>query len=164
MKIAAKDKATGREQSITIQPSGGLTKDEIDRMVKDAEASKAADKQKRVKHYKSYFKQAKIDAKNELDGALYKARQSFEEHKSKLDQATQDEILATFNESEQALNSDDVETMNAARSRIDSAAMKIGQAVYNQQQTTQQPEGQQQEKQEEGEEEKEKKEEGEKKN
>lgn len=48
MKIAAKDKATGREQSITIQPSGGLTKDEIDKMVKEAEASKEADQQRRV--------------------------------------------------------------------------------------------------------------------
>jgi molecular chaperone DnaK len=48
MKIGAKDKATGKEQSITIQPSGGLTKDEIDKMVKQAEASREADKKKRV--------------------------------------------------------------------------------------------------------------------
>jgi molecular chaperone DnaK len=51
MKIGAKDKATGKEQSITIQPSGGLTKDEIDKMVKQAEASKEADKQKRVSFF-----------------------------------------------------------------------------------------------------------------
>lgn len=65
-----------------------------------------------------------------------------------MDQATQDEILAQFNEAEQALNSNDVETMNAARSKVDSAAMKIGQAVYNQQSADagaeQQPEGEQQ--------------------
>lgn len=48
MKIGAKDKATGKEQSITIQPSGGLTKDEIDNMVKEAEASRDADQAKRV--------------------------------------------------------------------------------------------------------------------
>lgn len=84
-----------------------------------------------------------------------------------MDQATQDEILAQFNEAEQALNSNDVETMNAARSKVDSAAMKIGQAVYNQQsadagqqegqqeeqqqEETQQEEGQQEEQQQDGE-------------
>ena len=54
MKIGAKDKATGKEQSITIQPSGGLTKDEIDKMVKQAEASREADKKKRVRPSKPF--------------------------------------------------------------------------------------------------------------
>lgn len=54
-----------------------------------------------------------------------------------MDQATQDEILATFNEAETALNSDDVETMNAAKNQVDQASMKIGQAIYNQAPTDQ---------------------------
>lgn len=85
-----------------------------------------------------------------------------------MDQATQDEILSNLNEAEESLNSDDIETMNAARSRVDSAAMKIGQAVYNQQQSTpegeQQQEEQQQDESNNQEQEQEKNEEGEKKN
>jgi len=75
MKIGAKDKATNKLQSITIQSSGGLSKAEIEKMVKDAEASAESDK----------IKRALIDAKNELDNAVYKTRQSFNEHKDKLD-------------------------------------------------------------------------------
>ena len=76
--------------------------------------------------------QAGIDAKNELDSALYKSKQSFNEHKDKVDQATQDEILAAFNEAEKALNGDNVEAMTTAKGNVEKAAMKIGQAIYNQ--------------------------------
>merc|ERR1712054_546865 len=73
MKVAAKDKATGREQNIVIQPSGGLTKDEINNMVNQAESMKEEDARKRDE----------IEVKNGLDSSTYNIEKSLNDHRSK---------------------------------------------------------------------------------
>ena len=82
MKVSAKDKATGKDQSMIIQPSGGLNKSEIDNMIKQAEAHKEED-QKR--------KEA-IEEKNHLDSQVNNVEKSLNEHKSKLNQNDVEEI------------------------------------------------------------------------
>merc|ERR1712093_881766 len=75
--VSAKDKATNKEQSIVIQSSGGLSDDEIERMVREAEANAAADADRK----------AGIEAKNDADQVLYQTEKSYEEHKDKMDEA-----------------------------------------------------------------------------
>jgi len=142
MKVAAKDKATAREQNIVIQPSGGLTKDEINNMVNQAESMKEEDAKKREG----------IEVKNSLDGSSFTVEKSLNEHKSKLNQEIIDEIENAIREAREAVNSEDLDRMNQAKTNLDNASMKIGQAVYsqgnsgsdNQESQQQQKEGEQQ--------------------
>jgi len=164
MKVAAKDKATAREQNIVIQPSGGLTKDEINNMVNQAEQMKEEDSKKREG----------IEVKNTLDGSSYTVEKSLAEHKSKISQEVVDEVENAIREAREAVNSEDLDRMNQAKTNLDNASMKIGQAVYSQGSTSEgntdsqsqegQQEGQSQEGQQEGQSQEGEQKDGEKKN
>ena len=120
--VSAKDMGTGREQKITITATSGLSKDEIDRMMKDAEAHSGEDeKRKEV-----------IEAKNRLDGLTYSVEKTFSENKDKLDAASSTELEAALAESKTALNSNEAEPMNNAFNRLQTASHKLAEALYNQ--------------------------------
>jgi len=143
MKVQAKDKATGREQQIVIQPSGGLTKDEINNMVNQAEQMKEEDAKKREA----------IEVKNNLDSQSYTAEKSLNEHREKIGQDIVDEVEAAIKEAREAVASEDLERMNTAKANLDASSMKIGQAVYSQQSQSTDEQSQQQQQSEEQQEE-----------
>ena len=122
MKVSAKDKATNKDQSMVIQPSGGLSKDEIDRMVKTAEQMKDQDKKKREA----------IEIKNDLDSSINKTEKSLSEHKDKISSDIVTEIEAAIAEAKEAFASEDLEKMTAAKAKVEQAALKIGQSMYSQ--------------------------------
>merc|ERR1712151_231952 len=122
MKVSAKDKATGREQNIVIQPSGGLTKDEINNMVTQSEAMKEEDMKKREA----------VEVKNALDTNSFNVEKSLNEHRSKISQEVADEVDNAIREAREAVASEDLDRMNQAKTNLDNASMKIGQAVYAQ--------------------------------
>lgn len=121
--VSAKDMGTGREQKITITASSGLSKDEIDRMMKDAE-SHAGEDEKR--------KEA-IEAKNRLDGLTYSVEKTFNENKDKLDAAGAVDIETALAEAKTALNTNEAEAMNTAFERLQTASHKLAEVLYNQQ-------------------------------
>merc|ERR1712194_784899 len=133
MKVAAKDKATGREQNIVIQPSGGLTKDEINNMVNQSESMKEEDMKRREG----------VEVKNALDGNIFNIEKSLNEHRSKVDQGVIDEVENAIREAKEAMNSEDLDRMNQAKTNLDSASMKIGQAMYAQSNQDNQQQGEQ---------------------
>lgn len=126
MRVSAKDKATGKDQHIVIQPSGGLSKDEIDNMVKNAEAMREEDQKRREA----------IEVKNYLDTHIHNTEKSLSEHKSRLSQDDITAIETAINEAKEAMSGEDLDKMNQAKTNLDNAAMKIGQAMYSQQQGT----------------------------
>lgn len=121
--VSAKDMGTGREQKITITASSGLSKDEIDRMMKDAESHAGEDAKRRES----------IEAKNRLDGLTYSVEKTFNENKAKLDGAAASEIEAALSEAKTALNSNDADTMNNAFNRLQTASHKLAEVLYSQQ-------------------------------
>ncbi len=124
MRVSAKDKATGKDQHIVIQPSGGLSKDEIDNMIKRAESMREQDQKKREA----------VEVKNYLDTHIHNTEKSLSEHRSKLGQDDITAIETAISEAKEAMNGEDLDRMNQAKSNLDNAAMKIGQAMYSQQQ------------------------------
>jgi molecular chaperone DnaK len=121
--VSAKDMGTGREQKITITASSGLSKEEIDRMMREAESHAGEDQKKREE----------IEARNRLDGLYYQVEKTFGENKEKLDGAATSEIEAALAESKSALESNDTTRMNDAFSRLQTASHKIAEALYSQQ-------------------------------
>jgi len=122
--VSAKDKGTGKEQKITIQSDGGLSKEEIEQMVKDAEANKEADKKKREL----------VDAKNQADSLVNSTDKSLKEHGDKIEQADKDAIETAKNELAEAAKKDDVGEIKSKIESLAQAAMKLGEAVYKAQQ------------------------------
>ncbi|MBK9155545.1 MAG: molecular chaperone DnaK [Chloracidobacterium sp.] len=120
--VSAKDVGTGREQKITITASSGLSKDEIDKMMKDAESHSADDEKKK----------AEIEARNRLDGLVYSVEKSFSENKEKLDASAAGEIEAAIADSKTALAGSDADAMNNAFERLQSASHKLAEAIYTQ--------------------------------
>ena len=125
MRVSAKDKATGKDQHIVIQPSGGLSKDEIDNMVKKAEAMRDQDQKKREA----------VEVKNYLDTHIHNTEKSLSEHRARLGQDDITAIESAITEAKEAMNGEDLDKMNQAKTNLDNAAMKIGQAMYSQQQS-----------------------------
>ncbi|OJI94942.1 molecular chaperone DnaK [Planktotalea frisia] len=118
--VGAMDKGTGKEQKITIQASGGLSDEDIDKMVKDAEENAEADKERRDL----------IEAKNQAESLIHSTEKSMEEHADKVDPTTIEAIELAI----AALN-DDLETENADKIKsgiqnVTEAAMKLGEAIY----------------------------------
>merc|ERR1712146_766453 len=99
--VSAKDKATNKEHSIVIQLLGGLSDSEIERMVQEAEASKADDERKK----------ALVDARNDADSLVYNTERQLSEHKDKLDEATVGEIEAQISQLKSELEGEDVEAI-----------------------------------------------------
>jgi molecular chaperone DnaK len=118
--VSARDKATGKEQKITIQASGGLTEAEIERMVRDAEANAAADKKRREL----------VEARNQGESLLHSTRKSLKEHGDKVDSSTVEAIELAMSPLEEALKGEDIGKIRGAIQNLTEAAMKLGEAIY----------------------------------
>ena len=123
LNVSAKDKGTGKEQNIIIKSCGGLSDDDIERMVRDAEVNAEADAQK---------KQA-IEAKNEIDSLIYSTEKSLNEHKDKLDDETKKEVEKAIEEAKSVKESDNLDELKSKTEALSQASMKMGQSIYGQQ-------------------------------
>ena len=125
--VSAKDKASGKEQKVTIKASGGLSDAEIDKMVQ--EAQECADEDKKRKQL--------VELKNKADSTIYSTEQSLKEYGDKIQASKKSEIEQAIQELRQVLNNDDnEEQINTALERLNSLVMSIGQAMYGDGQKT----------------------------
>ncbi len=122
--VSAKDKATGKEQAIRIQASGGLNDADIDRMVKDAEANASADKERR----------AAVEARNQADGLIHETEKNLAEHGDKVSAEIKGQIEGDIAAVKAVLDSGDAEAIKAKADALMQSAMKLGEAVYQAQQ------------------------------
>ena len=121
--VSAKDKATGKEQQIRIQASGGLSESDIDKMVKDAEANAAEDKKRREA----------VDAKNHADALVHSTEKALAEHGSKVADTERRAIEDAVSDLKEALKGDDAEAIKAKSNTLAQVSMKLGEAMYKQQ-------------------------------
>ena len=121
--VSAKDKATGKEQQIRIQASGGLSEADIQKMVKDAEANAAEDKKRREA----------VDAKNHADSLVHSTEKALAEHGSKVEESERRAIEDAVGDLKEALKGDDAEAIKAKTNTLAQASMKLGEAMYKQQ-------------------------------
>ena len=121
--VSAKDKATGKEQQIRIQASGGLSDADIQKMVKDAEANAADDKKRREA----------VDAKNQADGLVHSTEKALAEHGSKVEDSERRAIEDAVSDLKEALKGDDAEAIKAKTNTLAQVSMKLGEAMYKQQ-------------------------------
>ena len=122
--VSAKDKATGKEQSIRITASSGLSDDEIEQMVQDAEANAEADKQ---------FEEL-ATARNTLDGLINATKKTLEEAGDKATDEEKSAIEAALTEAEEAVKGDDKAAMDAATQKLTEASSSLAQKLYAEQQ------------------------------
>jgi molecular chaperone DnaK len=122
--VTAKDKATNKEQQIRIQASGGLSDDDINRMVKDAEAHAADDKKRREA----------VDVKNHGESLAHDAEKALKEYGDKVSQADRSAVEAAVAALRDALQGEDVEAIKARTNDLMQAQMKLGEAMYKAQQ------------------------------
>jgi molecular chaperone DnaK len=122
--VSAKDKGTGKEQKIQIQASGGLTDEEIEKMVKEAEANKEADKKKRDE----------VDAKNHADSLIASTEQSLKDHGSKISETEKKAIEKDMEDLKEAIKSDKTEDIKTKTQQLMTSSMKLGEAIYKAQQ------------------------------
>jgi molecular chaperone DnaK len=120
LNVSAKDLGTGKEQRITITASSGLNKDEIDRMVKDAQSHSDEDRKRREE----------IEAKNRLDGLIYSTEKSFSENKGKLDPSEVGNFESALADAKKALEGGGTDAMNEAAARLQQASHKLAEAMY----------------------------------
>ena len=118
--VKAKDKGTNREQAITIQASGGLSDDDIEKMIKDAEANAEADKDRREL----------VETKNQGESLLHSTQKSLKEHSDKVDPSTVEAIEFAMAPLEEALKGEDAGKIKGAIQNLTEAAMKLGEAIY----------------------------------
>jgi molecular chaperone DnaK len=121
--VSAKDKATGKEQQIRIQASGGLSDADIQKMVKDAEANAAEDKKRREA----------VDAKNHADALVHSTEKALAEHGSKVEDSDRRAIEDAVSDLKEALKGDDAEAIKAKTNTLAQTSMKLGEAMYKQQ-------------------------------
>jgi len=124
LNVSAKDKGTGKEQNIIIKSCGGLSDDDIERMVRDAEVNADADQKKKEV----------IESKNQIDSLIYSTDKSLKEHADKLDDETKKEVEKAIEEARLVKDIDDLEELKAKTEALNQASMKVGQAIYGQQQ------------------------------
>jgi len=122
--VSAKDKGTGKEQKIQIQASGGLSEEEINKMVKEAEANKEADKKKRES----------VDARNQADSLVFSTEKSLKEHGDKISAEEKKAIEEGIAELKKSLEGSDVEDVKKKTQNLIQVSMKLGEAVYKSQQ------------------------------
>lgn len=120
LNVTAKDKGTGKEQSITIQESGNLSKDDIEKAQKEAEAHADEDKKKREA----------VDARNTLENAIYQAKKMPDEYKDKISDDDKKAIEDAVKEAEKSLDSDDKDKLEAAAKALNDVLMPIGAKMY----------------------------------
>ena len=118
--VSATDKGTGKEQKITIQASGGLSEDEIDKMVKEAEDNAESDKERKEL----------VESKNQAESLIHGTEKSIEEHGDKVDGATVEAIELSIKALKETLESDDAEKIRARCQDVTEASMKLGEAIY----------------------------------
>ena len=121
--VSAKDKATSKEQQIRIQASGGLSDDEIDNMVNNAEAHAEEDKQRREL----------VEARNHADGLVHSVEKNLEEFGEKISEEEKSAIEAAVTDLREALSAEDVSVIQAKTETLAQASMKLGEAMYKQQ-------------------------------
>src|SRR5262249_7628765 len=118
--VTAKDNATGKDQKITITSSSGLSKEEVERMAKEAEAHSAEDKTKREE----------IEARNQLDSMVYNVEKMLRENGNKISVAEKSDVEAALADAKKALEGSDPKAMNDARQRLTQASHKLAEAMY----------------------------------
>ncbi|MBM3951279.1 MAG: molecular chaperone DnaK [Rhodospirillales bacterium] len=118
--VSAKDKATNKEQQIRIQPSGGLSKDDIEKMVKDAEKHSAEDKKRREK----------VEARNHADALIHSAEKNLKEFGDKVGEADKSAIETAIKDLKAVLDGDDADAIKAKTDALAQATMKLGEAMY----------------------------------
>ena len=118
--VSARDKATGKEQQIRIQASGGLSEADIQRMVKEAEANAEADKKRRE------F----VEAKNQADAMIHQVEKNLKEHEGRIAAQDKGEAEAAIAAARSAMDGSDLAALKAATERLGQVAMRIGEAMY----------------------------------
>ncbi len=126
LNVTAKDKATNKEQKIQITSSSGLSKEEVDRMAKEAESHASEDKAKREE----------IEARNQLDGMVYQVEKTLKEHGDKISGDEKGQVEAAIADAKKALEGTDAAAMNSAREKLTQASHKLAEVMYK---TTQAP-------------------------
>ncbi|HLK09046.1 MAG TPA: molecular chaperone DnaK [Candidatus Angelobacter sp.] len=126
LNVTAKDKATNKEQKIQITSSSGLSKEEVERMAKEAEAHSAEDKAKREE----------IEARNQLDGMVYQVEKMLKENGDKISGDEKGQVESAVADAKKALEGTDAAAMNAAREKLTAASHKLAEAMYKAQQQT----------------------------
>jgi len=121
--VSAKDKGTGKEQKIQIQASGGLSDEEIEKMVKDAEANKDEDKKKRES----------VDARNQADTLIHSTEKNLKEHGAKVSDADKKAIEDASSALKEAIKGTDIEDIKKKTETLVQASMKLGEAIYKSQ-------------------------------
>ncbi|MFN7038633.1 MAG: molecular chaperone DnaK [Alphaproteobacteria bacterium] len=122
--VSAKDKATNKEQQIKIQASGGLSNDDIERMVKEAESKAGEDKRRKEL----------VEARNNADGLVYSTEKSLKEHGDKLSDTDKNSIETAINDVKSVLESENPEEIKTKTEALMQASMKIGELIYKAQQ------------------------------
>ena len=120
--VSAKDKSTGKEQQIRIQASGGLSDDEIERMVKEAEENAEEDKKKRES----------VDIKNHADSLINETEKNLKEHGDKVPEEDKNKITADIEELKKVKDGDDMEAIKTKTEALVQSSMKLGEAIYKQ--------------------------------
>ncbi|WP_413872887.1 molecular chaperone DnaK [Albidovulum sp.] len=118
--VSAKDKGTGRAQQITIQASGGLSEDDIEKMIRDAEANAEGDKKRKEL----------VEARNQAESLIHSTRKALEEHGDKVDGSTVEVIELAVGALEEALKSEDAGKIKGGIQNLTDASMKLGEAIY----------------------------------
>jgi molecular chaperone DnaK len=118
--VGAKDKGTGKEQKITIQASGGLSDDDIDKMIKDAEANAEADKERREL----------VEARNQAESLIHSTEKSMEEHGDKVDPSTIEAIELAIAALKDELEKNNASKIKSGIQNVTEAAMRLGEAIY----------------------------------
>jgi molecular chaperone DnaK len=119
--VKAHDRGTGREQRVTIQPSSGLSKDQIDRMVKDAESHADEDRRRREE----------IEVRNETDNAVYQAEKTLRDLSDKISGDVKSDVESKISDVRAALATDDLERMKSARDALQQAMYKVSEQIYS---------------------------------
>jgi len=127
--VSAKDKGTGKEQKIQIQASGGLSDEEIEKMVKDAEANKDEDKKKRES----------VDARNQADTLIHSTEKNLKEHGAKVSDADKKAIEDASSILKEAIKGTDIEDIKKKTETLVQASMKLGEAIYKSQEKKEGP-------------------------
>jgi molecular chaperone DnaK len=120
LNVTAKDRATNNEQKITITSSSGLSKDEVEKMAKDAESHGADDRKQRDS----------IEARNRADAMVYNVEKTLKEHRSKVGEAEAKEIENALEETKKAMAENDADRINAAVDKLTTASHKLAEAMY----------------------------------
>jgi molecular chaperone DnaK len=120
LNVTAKDRATNNEQKITITSSSGLSKEEVDKMAKDAESHAADDRKQRDQ----------IEARNRADAMVYNIEKMLKEHRDKIGEADAKNVESAIEDVKKAINENSVEALNASMDRLTQASHKLAEAMY----------------------------------